>query len=85
MPLLTSESRLKARFGEEGRVMDRLELAMQKPDRTPSWMASVADWLGGRRGGLGFFVPKWSSCPQLVAHGEEAAGWGMGLQYRLNF
>ena len=84
-PALTSELRLRARFSDDERTVARLEAALTQPDKTPSWMAVLGNWMGGRQGGLGVFVPKWSSCPQLIAHGEATTGWGMGLQYRLNF
>jgi hypothetical protein len=84
-PVLTSDLRLRARFADDERTVDRLEAALTQSDQTTSWMAVLGRWMGGRQGGLGLFVPKWSSCPQLIAHGEATTGWGMGLQYRLNF
>lgn len=85
LPALTSDMRLRARFSDDERMMDRLETALSPSDTTSSWMAVLGDWFGGRQGGLGLFVPKWSACPQLIAHGEAATGWGMGLQYRQSF
>ena len=84
-PVLTSDLRLRARISNDERTVDRLEAALTQSDTAPSWVAVLGQWMGGQQGGLGVFVPKWSTCPQLIAHGESSTGWGMGLQYRLNF
>lgn len=85
LPGLTSDIRLRPRFAADDRAMDRLVASVDKSDTTASWMMALGQWMGGSQGGLGLFVPKWSNCPRLIAHGEATTGWGMGLQYRLSF